>query len=53
VKNKVKGERNSKKWLKYEIAHELCEPNLEWNFDISQNRVIIKSEKWSEMRKEF
>jgi hypothetical protein len=29
--------------IKYSIAHEICEPNLEWNSDKSQNREIIES----------
>jgi hypothetical protein len=29
--------------IKYLLAHEICEPNLEWNYDKTQNREIIES----------
>jgi hypothetical protein len=29
--------------IKYSIAHEICEPNLNWNFDNRQNKEIIES----------
>jgi hypothetical protein len=39
---------NERKMIKYSIVHEICEPNLEWNSDKSQNREIIESLlKWS------
>jgi hypothetical protein len=43
--------RSDEKWkvkwkeremIKYSIAHEICESNLEWNFDKRQNREIIE-----------
>lgn len=43
---KVKKEReagNKEKVIKYWIVHEICEPNLGWNYDNSQNREIIAS----------
>jgi hypothetical protein len=28
--------------ITYSIAHEICEPNLEWNSDNSQNRKFVE-----------
>jgi hypothetical protein len=28
--------------IKYSIAHEICEPNLEWNSNNRQNKEIIE-----------
>jgi hypothetical protein len=29
--------------IKYSIAHKICEPNLKWNSDKSQNIEIMES----------
>jgi len=37
-----RGGKQNKKMIKYSIAYEICEPNLEWNSDKSQNKKNYK-----------
>jgi len=39
----MKSELKEREMIKYSVGDEICEPNVEWNYDKRKNRKIIKS----------